>query len=258
MRYSHLSAAVAFFVAAALVVAGCGPRYDLDDVRARADEMSQRVMEAYYNADAYGEELDVAAIVAGYPDLDDPGLARYVGSLRDRATDPVERKRLEYLYYDIVGTIVWNDLVSSLDEIANIESAGSVTVDGEEIAYRDLGNRLFNEPDSARRKSLYLALGEFAVERTNRLRAQVVNESRDRLREFGFDDLGDYEEQRRGLSFDELEADVVSFLEDTDDIYFELTDSASREMLGRSVTEIEDYDRGRLFRGAEFDRYFPP
>lgn len=256
MRRDHLTA-VAVVAAVVFMVAGCAPRYDIDEVRARADEMATRVMEAYYNTDAYGHELSVADIVAEYPDLADAGLARHVGSLRDRESDPRERKQLDFLFYDIVSTMVWHRQAGFYDEIANTEATATLTVGDEEIAYRDLGIRLYNEADSELRKSYYTALGEFAVERTNPLRRRLVDSTRDELRSFGIDDLDDFESARRSIDFDAFEANVVAFLEETDDIYLELTSEAALEIFGVEVTEVEDYDRGRLFRGAEFDRYFP-
>ena len=257
MRHTRLEAVAALTVAAALLVSGCGPRYDLENVRARADDMSARIMEAYYDSDAYGHELDVAGIIAEYPDLADPGLVRFVGSLRDREQDPRRRKQLDFLFYDLVGTVVWHDQAEFYDEIANIEATGRVTVGDDEFAYRDLGIELYNETDSSTRKSYYLALGEFAVAETNPLRSELVDSTRERLRDFGFSDLDEYEAARRGIDFDAFEDGVVAFLEETDDIYLDLTSEAAREVFGVEVTEVEDYDRGRLFRGAEFDQYFP-
>lgn len=217
-----------------------------------------RVLEAYYNSDAYGEESKMAEIVAEYDDLADPGLARYVARERDEAPDPRARKQLSYLYYDVVGTIVWQDLAAIDDEITNIEATGSVTFAGEEVPYRDAGIRLYNETDSAMRESLYVAMGEFDVERTNPLRAQLVERTRDGLREYGFEDEDEFESARRGIDHDALEQSVVEFLDATRDIYWDLTSSAAMEVFGRPVTEVKDYDRGRIFRGAEFDEYFPP
>jgi len=257
MKHTRLEAVAALTVAAALLVSGCGPRYDIEDTRARADQMSARIMEAYYDSDAYGHELDVAGIIAEYPDLADPGLVRFVGSLRDREQDPRRRKQLDFLFYDLVGTVVWHDQAEFYDEIANIEAGGRVTVGDDEFAYRDLGIELYNETDSSSRKSYYLALGEFAVAQTNPLRRKLVDSTREKLRGFRFRDLDAYEAARRGLDLDAFEENVVAFLEETDDIYLDLTSKAAREVFGVEVTEVEDYDRGRLFRGAEFDQYFP-
>ncbi len=257
MRHTRFHAVAALAVAAALLVSGCGPRYDVENVRARADEMSARIMEAYYDSDAYGHELDVAGIIAEYRDLADPGLVRFVGSLRDREQDPRRRKQLDFLFYDLVSTAVWHGQARFYDEIANIEATGRVTVGEDEFAYRDLGIELYNETDSATRKRYYLALGEFAVARTNPLRKELIDSTRERLKGFRFSDLDDYEAARRGIDFDAFEDGVVAFLEETNDIYLDLTSEAAREVFGVEVTEVEDYDRGRLFRGAEFDQYFP-
>ncbi len=243
---------------AGVLLASCqGDTYDLARVRARADDMSRRLLEAYYNTDAYGEESKLADIMAEYDDLADPGLARYVAGARDAERDPRRRKQLDYLYYDIVGTIVWQDLAETEDQITDIESTGVLNVGDEEVAYRDIGNRLFNETDSEARERYYTAMGEFGVDRTNALRRRLVERGRERLREYGFRDLDRFESARRSVDHDALEKTVVEFLGETRDIYWDLTNDASRDVFGVDVTEVADYDRGRLFRGAEFDQYFP-
>jgi oligoendopeptidase F len=256
-RRRNLSVLAVVVAAALAAFAGCGPKYDVEDVRARADEMSRRIMAAYYDTDAHGEELNVAEIIADYSDLADPSLARFVGSLRDRETDPREKKQLDFLYYDLVGTIVWQGLAALNDTITNIEAGGVVTVGDEEIPYRELGIALYNETDSALRESYYIAMGNFVVENTNPLRSKLVEATREELRRYGFDDLDEYESARRSIDFDVFEENVVAFLEETDEMYLALTQDAAHDVFGVDVTGVPDYDRGRLFRGAEFDRHFP-
>jgi hypothetical protein len=245
-------------IAAALLCSCQTSTYDLETVRARADDMSRRLLLAYYNTDAYGEESQLAEIMAEYDDLADPGLVRYIAAERDAERDPRQRKQLDYLYYDIVGTIVWQDLADIEDRITDIESRAVLTVGDEEIPYREIGIRLFNETDSAVREDLYTAMGEFGVERTNPPRREMVDLTRRGLREYGFSDLDEFESARRGIDHDALEATVVEFLEETGDIYWNLTSDAALDVFGVDVSDVPDYDRGRLFRGAEFDVYFPP
>jgi hypothetical protein len=257
LRKGTRSAAAAILAAALLVSCQESP-YDLALVRSRADEMSSRLLEAYYNTDAYGEESRLADIMAEYDDLADPGLTRYVASERDAERDPRKRKQLDYLYYDVVGTIIWQDLADIQDRITDIESSATLTVGDEEIAYRDIGIRLYNETDSEFRERLYTAMGEFEVEQTNPPRREMVELTREGLREYGFRDLDEFEAARRGLDHDAFEATIVEFLDETREIYRELTSDAARDVFGVDVTQVADYDRGQLFRGAEFDRHFPP
>jgi hypothetical protein len=250
--------AFVFLVCLALVpAAGCGQKYDLTQVRGRAEEMSERILEAMYTTDAFGDTSRLQEITAQYPDLADPELAHYVARKRDAEPDPRLRKQLDYLFYDIAGTVVWRDLASYDDRIADAESGGVVKVGDEDIAYRDLGLRLYNETDSKLRERYYLAMGEFDVRETNPIRRERVDRERDKLRAFGYKDLDQFEAARRGLDHDALEKTVVAFLDETKDIYWELTNDAAKEVFGVPVTDVRDYDRGRLFRGAEFDRYFP-
>ncbi len=235
---------------------GCGPRYDLDAIRARSDDMAAEILDAYYRTDAYGEQSDLVAIWERYADLADPGLPEHIAGLRDRETEPRERKRLDYLFFDAASTLVYEDLITLEDEISNIEATGVVVVGGDSIAYRDIGVLFYNETDSELRRRYYEAMGEFEVRHLNPLRARMVAETRSRLEEFGFANLDEFEADRRNLDHAAFEETVLDLLGATRDIYWDLTNDASREIFGVDVTEIPDYDRGRLFRGAEFDRHF--
>ncbi len=219
--------------------------------------MSTRILEALYDSSAFGEQSRIADIMLEYEDLSDPELAKYVGKVRDRETDARTKKQLDYLYFDVVGTVVYKDLAPIGDEIADLEAGSVVRVNGEDIAYRDLGNRLFNETESALRESLYLAQGRFDVTKTNPLRAETVRLQREKLRDYGYPDLDALEAERRHLDFDAFARQADAFLADTRDMYWELSNEAARSVFGVDVTKVSDYDRGRLFRAAEYDRYFP-
>ncbi|MBM3308166.1 MAG: hypothetical protein FJY74_07565 [Candidatus Eisenbacteria bacterium] len=245
-------------LALAVAVSGCGKSYDLEAVRVRADEMSARILEALYDSSSRGSPSRVAEIMSEYEDLADPALARHVAKLRDREAGPRARKQLDYLFFDIVGTVAYRELALIGDRIADLEAEGVVRVNGEDIAYRDLGVRLFNETDSARRESLYIAQGRFDVKTTNPLRAEMVSLGREELRRYGYTDLDAMEAERRGLDFDDFERQAGEFLSGTRDMYWELSNEAARRVFGVGVAEVSDYDRGRLFRGEEYDRYFPP
>jgi oligoendopeptidase F len=257
MRTRLLPVFVFLFCLALLPAVGCRTAYDLEKVRARAEEMSERILEAMYTTDAFGDTSRLQELTAEYPDLADPDLARAIAKKRDAESDPRLRKQLDYLFYDIAGTVVWRDLASYDDRIADAESGGVVNVGDEDIAYRDLGLRLYNETDSGLRERYYMAMGEFDVRETNPIRRERVEREREKLREFGYEDLDQFEAARRGLDHDALEETIIAFLDETKDIYWELTSDAAMEIFGVPATDIRDYDRGRLFRGAEFDQYFP-
>jgi len=240
----------------ATVLAGCGSTYDLDQIRTRSDDMAAEILTAYYNTDAYGEESDLAGIWASYADLADPGIPEYVARQRDGETDPRERKRLDYLFYDTAGTVIYDRLISLQDEISNAEATGVVVVDGDSIAYRDIGIMFYNETDSELRLTYYEAMGDFEVENLNPLRARMVAEGHSGLTEFGFASLDEFEALRRGLDHDAFEETVLDLLGATRDVYWELTNDAAHDVFGVEVTEVPDYDRGQLFRGSEFDVYF--
>jgi len=241
-----------------LFVCGCGSSYDIEQVRERSEQSIQELLISIYDADAYGEESRYAEVMEKYSDLQDPGLVRFVDEMRQEEQDTREKKRLDYLYYDLVSTSVFGQVDELEDRIVNLESDGTVVVDTTEIPFRQLYLRLYNETDSALREKYHLADGQYNVGTLNPVRLEALQKVRTGLQEFGFENLEEFERTRRNLDFDEFEETVQGFLHGTEDMYWELTNRASFDIFGVPVTEVKDYDRGRFFRGAEFDQYFLP
>jgi hypothetical protein len=240
------------------LVLGCSsvPDYDIEEVRARSEQSIQELLMSIYDADAYGKQSRYAEIMDEYSDLQDPDLIDFVDALRREESDQNERRRLDYLYYDLVGTAVFGEVDELEDEVINLESSGTVLIDTLEIPFREIYLRMYDEKDSDLREKYYHADGLYNVEVLNPVRLEVVNKVRTAFQDLGFEDLAEFEQDRRKLDFEELELTIQDFLDETEKMYLDLTNRASHQVFGFDVTEIKDYDRGRLFRGAEFDRYF--
>ena len=148
------------------------------------------------------------------------------------------------------------NFVSEEEEKAAEAETMLVTVDGEEIAYRDLQPRTMNEDDRAKRERLEHARNEATEEHMNSLylrKHEVVHRETERL------GAPDYTElyRRFGLELDTLADQCRAFLDSTERLWERAGDAFFRSRIGLGLGEIERWDVARVFRGVEWDTAFP-
>jgi hypothetical protein len=148
------------------------------------------------------------------------------------------------------------NFVSEEEERVAEAETQTVTVDGEEIAYRDLRPRIMNEPDRATRERLERARNDATEEHMNALylrKHEVVHRETERLGAASYTELY----RRFGFELDELGEQCRAFLDSTETLWQEAGDRFFRSRVGLGLGEVERWDVARVFRGAQWDAAFP-
>lgn len=132
----------------------------------------------------------------------------------------------------------------------------TVKVGDEEIAYRDLRPRIMNETDRAMRERLEHARNEATEEHMNGLylrKHEVVHRETERLGAPTYTELY----RRFGFELDALAEQCRDFLDSTESLWDDVGDTFFRSRIGMGLGEVERWDAGRAFRGANWDAAFP-
>jgi hypothetical protein len=148
------------------------------------------------------------------------------------------------------------NFVSEEEERAAEAETKTVTVDGEEIAYRDLRPRIMNEADRAKRERLERARNEATEEHMNPLylrKNEVVHRETERLGAPSYTELY----RNFGFELDELADQCRHFLDSTERMWDDAGDKFFRSRIGLGLGEIERWDVARVFRAPEWDKAFP-
>ncbi len=142
------------------------------------------------------------------------------------------------------------------ERIADLEATLTVTVDGEEIAYRNLRPAIMNEADRGRRERLEHARNELTE---SRLQADYVHATEVIHRETTRLGAPNYTDLYRGFGFslDDLAAQCRAFLDETEQLWDTVGDRFFRTHAGLGLDEAERWDVGRAFRSVSWDAAFP-
>jgi hypothetical protein len=242
-------------------------RKRLDEIRARGEALQQALAEEYYESGAgLKAETNVSRIYRQYGDvISKEAIAlvrerlREVDSPPEGAAppgDPDEARRLRYLLEFQTEEFVGSEVKSIIDEILTRESTTKVKLGEEEIPFRKITTEIANARERARREALEQA--QIAVvEELTPLFAERIGIENGIARTFGHASYAALWSAVAGIDLAELDRMFQGFLARTEDMYREAMGWVVRKKLGIDLADARRHDLHSIFRGEEFDDFFP-
>jgi hypothetical protein len=223
---------------------------ELDAIRADADRfIAELDEEAYLHFAGLKDTYDLVPIYERHEELTKLDTALSVGASVNGGRNV--RELWKFACEGYLGNFVREEQ----EKIAEAETK-SVTVDGEEIAYRNLRPAIANEEDRGKRERLERARNDATEEQMNPLylrSATVVHRETERL------GAPNYLELYRGFEYplDDLAGQCRAFLDSTERLWEDAGDRFFRSRIGVGLGEIERWDVARVWRGMTWDAAFP-
>jgi hypothetical protein len=224
---------------------------EIDAISAEADRfLAEMDEETYLHFSGQKETYELAPIYERHERLTELDTALGLGASVDG-----DRRRRELWKFACEGYL-GNFVSEEAERVAELEATLTATVDGEEIPFRMLKPRLMNEEDRDARSRIEAARNALTEEHLNALElqaAQVVHRETERLGAETHADLY----RRFGLPLDDLAEQCRRVLAETEALWEEAGDRFFRSRVGLGLDEIERFDVGRAWRGADWDSAFP-
>lgn len=228
---------------------------DLGRYRVRAEEFIGALdLELYEHYSGRKPVCDTAAVYDRYPDLFTRETIAGLES-RYRAADD-DKTRLAYLLAFAVDGYLGEETKHLADEMANIESTTTITVDDETIGLRQAGVAQANEADRARRSRIQAARLEATAERLNPVLTRLWRRCHELAEGLGYPSYKALHAETKGIDYDHLRAEVDGFLVDTSSLYERSMDALVRERLGFGLDALSYADLPYLWRAPEYDGVF--
>jgi hypothetical protein len=179
-----------------------------------------------------------------------------VRSLENTEPDSIQRKRFRYFRRYLTTEFISKSIASLADSVSNIEARASVRFEGEDIPYRQVSTMMAREENQARRARLYSAVDPLLDSLNNVLRA-IEETNLSLTKTLGYESYTSMVADLKEIDLMAFKDVCVRVLAETEETYLSLL----KEQLQRSVKLSPDrfyrYDTPRLFRGEQFDPYFP-
>ncbi|MHB8469811.1 MAG: hypothetical protein ACYDCH_08665 [Gaiellaceae bacterium] len=220
-------------------------RHDADRFIAELDE------EAYLHFAGHKPTYDLTPIYERHAELTSLETALRLGETAKAGTRN-DRELWRFACEGYLGNFVRGEE----ERIAELEAKLTATVDGEEIAYRNLRPSIMNADDRGRRERLERARNELTETAMNADYAQAAQVVHREAKQLG---APTYTDLYRGfrLPLDDLAGQCRDFLDSTEKLWEDAGDRFFRGRIGIGLGELERWDVGRAWRGMTWDAAFP-
>ncbi|MFL5884349.1 MAG: hypothetical protein ACJ77M_04705, partial [Thermoleophilaceae bacterium] len=220
---------------------------DLGAYRDEAEAFSEALVREYLlHYSGRKDDFEIEAVYERHPGLFERGA---VDSLR-------ETGNRELLVFAVEGHI-GQATKAEAAELARREAALTITVDGEEIPFRQAAVVQANERDAERRAAIDAARNDATEAELNPLTREMTERSQSLSRELGWASIRALCEELSGIDLEGLNEQTEDFLRRTEDAYEPVLSPLLERHLGLGFDELRRADLPALFRAPQLDSAFP-
>jgi len=227
----------------------------IEDLRLEAEALLLEAGVMQWRSHEYGEPVNLRSVFRGHERLCSPDTARLVRRAASAASDPDEKRALDYFFAFAAGLFLADRTAGDQDRLTNSILRAKVRVEGRSVPYRAVGALVANEPDRSRRRAIHSAAMS-VLARLNPQYAKIWDKQHSLCREIGFGYIR-FSEIVRSVALRRTAALARAVLDRTENLYLKMLDEQSRALLGFGADEIRRSDIPRLMRNPAVEEYFP-
>lgn len=225
-------------------------RADVARIREMALELRQKLAESRFETDAKVKEPNLARVYKDYDFILKESKVKEVAE--EAGTDP----HAEALRLFLISSIVESQLAPFTDDLRAFEQTATGEVDGQQVAYSELVQRLATLPDEGERRKVASVLPPL-VETSGVFRKDIARRRTELYQEWGFAQYAEFYAQREMLDLAEIDRQATAFLKDTAKTYETLLDEMCQRILGEEARKLRFVDLPYLTQGTEWEGIFP-
>jgi hypothetical protein len=230
---------------------------DLEGYRREGEAFMSAIDEAFYRHFAgLSAELPVAPLYERHAHLFSPEAVRDLRAAGAEARGDGARGLRALAEFAAQGHL-GQAVRTETEAIAAREAAGTVTVEGETMGYRQVAARIANEPDRRLRGKLEDARLRVVEDELNPLHYASWTRQHDAARDLGAASYRELYADLRGLDLEAIADQGRALLGGTEEIYLAAMDRSLRRDVGVGLDDATRSDLPRLFRADTYDRHFP-
>ncbi len=235
-----------------------GLKQEVAQVREQVRALLKEQQELYWKTWTLGEAGDLSATYASASSswLFTPENVAKVELLRERTSDPLQARALQLLKLYLASEVLARRAAQPSDAFASALATATVSVDGQELPYRDLDAMLASEGHAGRRRKLTKA-GQLAAKRLASLQQERDKRLSEAAQALGYSGYVAFAADLRQADLEALAPMAEAILAQTEAAYRAALEEVARREAGLPLAELRRADLPRLFRTGEVDTFFP-
>ena len=159
---------------------------DIEAIRADLEKFTEEIeKEIYENGSGQKDDLNTSAIYARYDHVFTD--ERLIDEVSNRAPyhHGVERRRMDYLYAQLIEGFIGRKTADISDKVDTAETRTEIEIDGKKVPFRYTAVMLGNEPDRNKREAIDKARSP-VFDELNPLRLEELEKAHELAVEFGY------------------------------------------------------------------------
>lgn len=202
------------------------------------------------------DTAETAKIYKKYQDLFTKENLDKVWSESQRVKETKKLDILERIYFTLTGSHIGQALAKAQDELTTYFSKASVKVNGETLAYFQIGPKIAKEPQFFRREQ-YDDAASKVVAKSNSKQLAILKREIALLKSLGFASYLDYFSKSKKMDYGKFATIVSKMLKDTDKIWISVISKISQEVLGKPFKKIRSCHMAYLRSLSMYDNFYP-
>lgn len=231
----------------------------IEKLREQSENFNQEISKEFYLQGAgLKDEIDVDKIYSKYPGIHkNENIDLIQKEIENNKDNPAEINRLNILLENLYNEIISFELRDlRMQELAK-ETNGTIDVDNKTVSFRAIVGEILESNERERRNEIEEKKDEFLVKELNPISKEITLKEKDLIKSFGFKNKIDMFGKLSGIDLYKLNSQMQSFLEKTEDMYTETLSYFAKKKLGLGINDLKKTDLIYMYRGEEFDKYFP-
>lgn len=203
------------------------------------------------------KEQKIAPIFKKCQWLYDLPTINFVKKEYQKQTNSNKKEQLKLLFYDLADFFLYRKVIVMDDKLSTFLNKTQVKVDGEKIAFHNLGPLIGKSSDFNKRERLFKAfLG--VVQKANSEELLMLELTVKSIKDdLGFEDYLDFYQKKKKMDYSQFQKVVLEINSQLQDLYREKMDKFVKENLGQPWQNLKSCHLSYLRFLNRFDQYFP-
>jgi len=203
------------------------------------------------------KEQKIAPILAKYNWLYDLTTINFVKKSYQEETNPNEKEQLKLLFYDLADFFLYRKVIVIDDQLSTFLNKAKVKVDGEEIAFYNLGPLIGKSADFDKRERLYKAGVEVIKEANQDYLLMFKSVLKSVKSDLGFEGYIDFYQKKKTIDYNSFQNLVFKINSQLQGLYREKMNDFVEKNLNRPWQNLKNCHLSYLLLLNRFDHYFP-
>jgi len=203
------------------------------------------------------KEQEITPILQKYRWLYDLPTLNFIKKNYQKETNSNLKKQFRLLFFDLSDLFLYRKVIVIDDRLTTFFNKAIVEVDGEKIAFHNLGPLIGKSADFDKRERLYEAALKITQKSNKDFLLMLKSNLKSIQKDLGFESYLDFYQNKKGVDYSQFQKTVLKINSQLQGLYLKEMKKLVEENLHRPWQNLRSCHASYLLLLNRFDQYFP-